>query len=354
MITTEAPRRARGDDLVEPAPPERSGRVGPQLRFAAAGALALALFVATYLVFVTTETGQRIENLALRGAELRGVGERQVAQDVLSHVTLALFTLAVAGVFLAGLGLRRPGLGFAAAAVMVVSLAAAELLKTVVERPELVPGAAWILRNSFPSGTATAATSIAVAVFLVGPTRLRWLLLPAGALLAALVGYAVQASGWHRLSDTIGATTLVTAMACFGVALMARAGLVQRSSDGLIDRRVGRLLLVGSAGMLLVAITVLTLPTAFPVLASPDGARRAFLQAAFPLVGASVTIVLVTVFGLLVEPFALGWGTGASGGRVRTLQHGRAGSEERAVTGIGSAGSADDTSGQPDVPDRPR
>jgi len=155
---------ALAEPSAEPASPNRPSRVGPQLRFAAAGAVALALFVGTYLVFVTTETGQRIENLALRGAELRDVGERQAAQDVLSLVTLALFVLAVAGVFLAGLVLRRPGLGLAAAAIMVLSLAAAELMKALVDRPELAPGPAWILRNSFPSGTVTAASSMAVGV----------------------------------------------------------------------------------------------------------------------------------------------------------------------------------------------
>jgi hypothetical protein len=339
----------------EPASPDRPVRVGPQLRFAAAGAVALALFVGTYLVFVTTDTGQRIENLALQGAELRDVGQRQAAQDVLSLVTLALFVLAVAGVFLAGLVLRRPGLGLAAAAIMVLSLAAAELMKALVDRPELAPGPAWILRNSFPSGTVTAASSMAVGVFLVAPNRLRWLLLPAGALFAAVVGHSVQASGWHRLSDSIAATTLVIGVACVGVALMARAGLVQRSEGGLIDRRVSRLLLVGSAGVLLVAIILLALPTAFPLLASPDGSRRAFLQTAFPLVGASLTVLLLTVFGLLVQPFALGSGRGGSDRRAWRLRLERAGTEGRAGTASGPAGApADDTSPQRDGPDRPR
>jgi hypothetical protein len=270
--------------------------------------VALALFVGTYLVFVTTEPGQRIENLALRGAELRDEADRQASDDLLSLVTLALFVLAVTGVFLAGLVFRRPGLGSVAAAVMVLSVAAAEVVKEFVGRPVLAPGPAWLLSNSFPSGTATAATSIAIAALLVAPSRLRWLVLPGGALFAGLVGHAVQASGWHRLSDTIGATTLVVGVAAMGVALVARAGLVQRSNEGLIDRRVLRLLLVASAGTLLVAITLLALPTAFPILVSPGGARRAFLQAALPLIGAGLTVFLITSFGLLLQPFVLGSG----------------------------------------------
>ncbi len=321
-------------------------RVGPQLRFAITGLVALALFVGTYLVLVTTESGQRIENLALRGSELRDGADRQGALDVLSFVTLALFVLAVTAVFLAGLVLRRPGLGSVAAASMVLSLAASELIKELAGRPVLAPGPAWILRNSFPSGTATAATSMAVAVFLVTPDRLRWLTLPVGALCAALVGHAVQASGWHRLSDTLGATTLVIGVAAFGVALMARAGLVQPSSGGRIDRRVGRLLILSSAGTLLVAIALLALPTAFPVLAIPDGARRAFLQAAFPLIGAGLTVFSLTLFGLVVQPFALGRGAERTAGRGRTLHRPGPATDGRMDPPGRAVGKAHDTSTQ--------
>jgi membrane-associated phospholipid phosphatase len=274
--------------------------------------VALALFAATYLGIVSTEPGQRIENLALRGAELREPTDRQGALDVLSLVTIAFFGLATTGVFVAGLVLRRPGLGSAAAAVMVVSAAAAQLLKEVVVRPELVSGPGWLLRNSFPSGTATVATSMAIGAYLIAPNRLRWLFLPVGALFAGLVAHAVQASGWHRLSDTIGATALVICIACLGVASIAGAGLAHPSNGGLIDRRVKRVLLAGSIGALAVGIALLALPAVFPLLTSPDGARRAFLQVAFPLIGASITVLLVTIFGLLVEPFSLG----RSGGLV--------------------------------------
>ena len=46
-------------------------------RFAAAGALDLALFLATYLGLVGTDLGQTVENLAVRGAELPSGGRRR-------------------------------------------------------------------------------------------------------------------------------------------------------------------------------------------------------------------------------------------------------------------------------------
>lgn len=335
----------------DPGTPRPSNLVGPEVRFAAAGTVALGVFIGTYVAFVTTETGQRIENLALRGAELRTPAEQQASEDVLSLVTLALFTLTVAGVFLVGLAFQRARLGSIAAATMVLSLVIAEVVKDVIERPELAPGPAWLLRNSYPSGTATAATAMAVGVFLVAPNRLRWLVLPAGALFAALVGHSVQASGWHRLSDTIAATTLVIGIACMGVVLLARAGMVQRSDGGLIDPRVSHLLLVGSGGLLVVAITLLALPTAFPLLAGLDRARRAFLQAAFPLVGASVTLFMLTVFGLLVQPFGLGSGKGRLGHGGGSVRREPAGAEARATGSEGALPA--DGSAVPDSLHRP-
>ena len=308
MSHAQAGRDDRSPASASPRPPAslRPGLIGPRVRFAAGSAVALALFAGTYIALVATEPGQRIENLALRGAELRGPNERQAALDVLSVVTAAILALSAAGIFVAGLVLRRPGLGCAVVAVMAVSVVGAELLKEVLERPELVPGPRWLLRNSFPSGTATVATSMALGAYMIAPNRVRWLLLPLGSLFAGIVAHAVQASGWHRMSDTIGATALVICIACVGLVGIASAGLVHPSSGGLIDRRVKRLLVVGSIATLMVGVTLLALPAAFPLLAAPDGARRAFLQVALPLVGGSVTVLLVTLFGLLIEPFSLG------------------------------------------------
>lgn len=298
------------------------------------------LFAGTYLAIVTTEPGQRIENLALRGAELRGPVDQQASLDVLSMVTAAMFGIAVTVVFIAGLVLRRPGLGSAAVAVMVLSAVGAELLKDVLVRPELVQGPRWLLRNSFPSGTATVAASVAVGAFLIAPNRVRWLVLPVGAIFAGAVAHAVQASGWHRLSDTIGATALVICIACLAVASIAAAGLAHPSTGGRIDGRVKRVLLIGSLGTLLVGIALLALPAAFPLLVAPTGARRAFLQAAFPLVGASITVHLITLFALLVEPFTLGRsGADAAdrGSPGRRAERGETAPERRATDGGGLA-----------------
>jgi hypothetical protein len=280
----------------------------PHLQFAGVTAVALALFVVTYLAFVWTEVGQRVENLALLGAEFRSFAEREAGLARLSQINVAIFALAIVAVFGFALVRRRGGLGSTVAASMVASVLAAELIKDVAPRPELVTGPVWILRPTFPSGTAAVATAIAVGAFLVAPDRLRWAVLPIGAIYAAAIGDAIQATGWHRFSDTIGSSLLVIAVAAAGLAVLARAGLVQPSKQGLVDRRIRNALAVLASVALLLGTVLLVLVAVFPLLTTPEGAGRAVLQTAFPLFGAGLTILALVLFAGVVEPYSLGRG----------------------------------------------
>ena len=58
---------------------------------------------------------------------------------------------------------------------------------------------------------------------------------------------------------------------------------------------------------------MLALLIAFPVLASPVGGRRAFLQASFPLLGAGLTILTLVVFARMIEPYSFGGSARAAG-----------------------------------------
>jgi len=67
--------------------------------------------------------------------------------------------------------------------------------------------------TSFPSGHATVAMSLALALVLVVPARLR---LPVGAVglaYAIVVGGAAVTSAWHRASDVLGADLVALAWA---------------------------------------------------------------------------------------------------------------------------------------------
>lgn len=298
---------------VDDAPVERpvdgsidTPRYGPTVRFVAVVAIALALFVATYIALVATEPGQRIENLALRGAELRSGAEREAALGRLSVVTVAIFALAVVAVLTVGFLRRREPLAAMAAGAMIGAVVLAEALKAVLPRPALVEGPEWLLRNSFPSGSTAVAASIAVGALLVAPDRLRWATLVAGGLVVALIGEAVQTTGWHRLSDTIGGVLLVIAIAATGLSLLSIAGYVEPSSAARIDHRLRGGLLIVAAGAVVLGAAMAILPVAFPLVGAPVGARRSILQTALPLVGVGVTVLAVVAFARVVEPYSLG------------------------------------------------
>jgi membrane-associated phospholipid phosphatase len=278
----------------------------PAWRFALAAAIATVSFWGIYAAFVLTETGQRVENEALLAAALHAASDRAESLADLSTISEWTFAVAVVGVLGMTLVQRRPGLGVLVATVMVGSVVLAELAKDLLPRPELVSGPAWMLRNSFPSGHATVASAIGIGALLASPDRLRWLVMPMGAVYAAVIGQATQVAGWHRLSGAIGGVVLVVAVASLALCVLASMGRVQATDDGRLDRRIRGLLLLVAAASLVVALLVLGLPAVFPILRAPDGAPGAFAHTAFDLVGFGVTILTFVAFAALIEPYTLG------------------------------------------------
>jgi hypothetical protein len=278
----------------------------PTWRFGLAAAAAAALFAAVYGVFVLSRPGQRLENIALMGAQLRGDAARDESLAYLSQVTVLTFALALVGIAAIAFVRRRPGLGVLVAAVMGASTITAELLKDVLPRPVLLEGPAWILRNDFPSGTATVAAALGIGALLVAPDRLRWLVLPVGAIFAAIIGQSTQITGWHRMSGAIGGVLLVMAAAAAALFVLGRFGLVQRTSVGRVHPRLRAAILVLPAAALIIAIAALSLLVAFPLLQVPRDADAVFLHTVFELLGFGFTILAFVGFATVIEPFSFG------------------------------------------------
>ncbi|HEU4919519.1 MAG TPA: phosphatase PAP2 family protein [Candidatus Limnocylindrales bacterium] len=280
--------------------------VSASWRFGLAAAAAAALFGAVYGVFVLSLPGQRLENIALMGAQLRGAAAREESLTVLSQVTVLTFALALVGIAAIAFVRRRPGLGVLVAGVMGISTVVAELLKDVLPRPALVEGPIWILRNDFPSGTATVAAALGIGALLVSPDRLRWLVLPVGAIFAAIIGQSTQITGWHRMSGAIGGVLLVLAFASAALVVLARVGLVQPTSLGRVHPKLRAVILVLPAVALIVAVAALTLLVAFPLLQVPENADAVFLHTVFELLGFAFTIAAFVVFASVIEPYSFG------------------------------------------------
>ena len=187
-----------------------------------AAAIALAVsFVGVAVFFVTTRTGQGIDQSAFNGARL---GQRTVAPVTLSlldaipitGVAIAVIVAIVVVIF------RR---NFGVLVVGVVAAVLANILTQVVKsvvliRPDL--GVSGYAENSLPSGHTALAASAALVVFLVSSPRFRPLVGVLGAVFTTAVGVATLANQWHRPSDVIAALLLVAFFGCLaGLALLA-------------------------------------------------------------------------------------------------------------------------------------
>ncbi len=151
---------------------------------------------------------------------------------------------------LVGLGLhwgRRPALIAALAAVGAANVTT-QILKIVLAHPRVQPQIGdGIGAVAFPSGHATASMSMAVALVLVAPRRLR-----PGAVLAG-VGYglavcvSIIALGWHYPSDVFGGMLVATGFGFLALAGLKAAGHVSEVPAKSALRRVPPALEAGIA-----------------------------------------------------------------------------------------------------------
>lgn len=99
----------------------------------------------------------------------------------------------------------------------------AQLLKLVLERPNLLGEVAYATGNSFPSGYVTIVSSLGLACVLVVPRRVRTAVAIVAATLIAAVGVSTMIAGWHRLADVEGAIFISLAWASLVTAILVYA-----------------------------------------------------------------------------------------------------------------------------------
>jgi membrane-associated phospholipid phosphatase len=156
-----------------------------------AGVVLVALHTGRGLYW-DTELYRRASGSAL--APVQRVGERALA-------TIDVGSLVAGALALAGLALVRGRVtrALAAVALVGVSVGSAELLK------HGLPRLPWVLppdrAPTIPSGHATVAVSLGLALVLAAPPLLRPTAALVGAAYAAAVGFSLIALGWHYPSD---------------------------------------------------------------------------------------------------------------------------------------------------------
>jgi membrane-associated phospholipid phosphatase len=215
-----------------PSAPRHSGSVNVATRSGWLALCALIGFIVMYLVAVQTTVGQRLDQVAMLeiSSWFATAGGTAWAEAVLAAVSAGTLLLATGGVLAACAALRGGVWTVVAAGAAATVVVLAQLLKSVLDRPELVVTGAG---NSFPSGHVAAVCGLAVALIVALPRALRW---PAVTLLVGptvlLTGLATVVLLWHRPSDVVGSILLAIAVGAVALGVLERRQTAHHEGEG--------------------------------------------------------------------------------------------------------------------------
>jgi membrane-associated phospholipid phosphatase len=201
---------------------------------AAIGCL-LTLVPLAFAAYKIGPTSHLDNSLLLQIARPRPGTVNGVAEVIRLLGELPVVVLLVAGLVLFGRHLGRRREAFAAAALVVGAGVTTQLLKFVFAYPRFAD--TWWTQPhdlAFPSGHATAAAALSIALVLVVPPVHRLTAAAVGILATAGVCISVIILGWHYPSDVLGGLLVASAWGFAAVAWLRfqvyRDGAV--SSDG--------------------------------------------------------------------------------------------------------------------------
>jgi membrane-associated phospholipid phosphatase len=126
---------------------------------------------------------------------------------------------------------RRPRVALVVALVLPLAPLSADLLKPLLAHPHAYSGLKDISAASWPSGHATAATTLALCALIVAPRALRPLVAALGTGFAIGVGASLLILAWHMPSDVFGGYLLGALWVSLAVAFL-RATEPRRARAG--------------------------------------------------------------------------------------------------------------------------
>ncbi|PZF94929.1 phosphatase PAP2 family protein [Micromonospora deserti] len=167
-------------------------------------------FLVVWRVAVHAELGQWIDTVALTGNR---IGQDRIdgpVDRILNAMSVVSLLAATAVIGFIALMRGRIALAVTATLLIVGANVTTQLLKYGLTRPDFgIDMERAYAGNSLPSGHATVAASVAVALVLVLPRTVRALGAFVGAGYAATAGVATMSAGWHRPSDAAAAFLVV-------------------------------------------------------------------------------------------------------------------------------------------------
>ncbi|MEN3614182.1 phosphatase PAP2 family protein [Plantactinospora sp. ZYX-F-223] len=222
-------------------------------------ALQILAFVVVWRFAVGTEQGQVLDTIALTGNSIGQHRIEGIVGGVLNAVSLLSLLAATAVIGFIALIRVRITLAVVTVLLIVGANLTTQALKSFIERPDFdVDEAREAAGNSLPSGHTAVAASVAIALVMVLPPRVRGWGALVGAGYAAAAGVATLSAGWHRPSDAVAALLVVGAWASAAslVLLLTQRETAQvAAADG--NRRAAAVLGVVGLALLLVAAVAL-------------------------------------------------------------------------------------------------
>ncbi|MEU7794837.1 phosphatase PAP2 family protein [Micromonospora tulbaghiae] len=262
-----------------------------------------AAFGLVWRFAVHTELGQWLDTVALTGNR---IGQDRIDDPVdtlLNAMSVVSLLAATAVIGFIALIRGRKALAVTATLLIAGANVSTQLLKHYLARPDFgIDPERAAAGNSLPSGHTTVAASVAVALILVLPRKLRVAGAFLGAGYAAAAGVATLSAGWHRPSDAVAAYLVVGAWAAVaGLVLLffQREQAVVEPGDA---HRVAAAVLGGAGVVALlasaVALSWLVDRSTAPVEAL--GRRPLFIGYAGSAAGIAGTIAVVAALVLVV------------------------------------------------------
>ncbi|UFN92716.1 phosphatase PAP2 family protein [Micromonospora aurantiaca] len=262
-----------------------------------------AAFGLVWRFAVHTELGQWLDTVALTGNR---IGQDRIdgpVDTILNAMSVVSLLAATAVIGFIALIRGRKALAVTATLLIAGANVTTQLLKYYLVRPDFgIDPERAAAGNSLPSGHTAVAASVAIALILVLPRKLRVAGAFLGAGYAAAAGVATLSAGWHRPSDAVAAYLVVGAWAAVaGLVLLffQREQAVVEPGDahrvaGAVLGGIGVVALLASA----VALSWLVDRSTIPV--ESLGRRPLFIGYAGSAAGIVGTIAVVAALVLVV------------------------------------------------------
>jgi membrane-associated phospholipid phosphatase len=263
------------------------------------GVTCVGLLAVLYLLAVRTEWGQRVDDAAIRGRTLDSAFQHAVSRT-LDTVSVTSIAIATGALIVLALLRGRPRLALGIGVLVLGANVTTQILKDVLTRPDLLDfGTTRATVTTFPSGHSTVAMSLALALVLAVPARLRFPVGIAGGAYAVGVGAATLTGAWHRPSDVLGAYLVTLAWAAgvcaWLVAPRVRGRTPSDGSSAVIDNVV-----IALSVLVVVAALAMGVDVVRDAELDRISVGRAYVAAVFAIAAGAVlalTALVVTLDG---------------------------------------------------------